>query len=119
MEPSEDGMRWQLVAVLVFVAVIGIVGWWSLRAKHTPPSSQPATAPARTSSSEQPAAGGTPLTQNQLELDILRDGLMPERAKPLFSVVIGPLHGVTISVKPSTDPADFDVTSAIDNLYQV
>jgi hypothetical protein len=50
MEPSEDGMRWQLVAALVFVAVIGIVGWWSLRAKHTPqPASQPAAAPARSS----------------------------------------------------------------------
>jgi len=69
MESSGDGTRWQLVAALVFVAVIGIVGWWSLRAKHAPqPESQPAAAPARTSSSERATAGWSPLTPHRLEI---------------------------------------------------
>jgi len=68
MESSGEGTRWQLVAALVFVAVIGIVGWWSLRARHAPqPASQPAAAPARTSSSEAAPARWSPLTRHHVE----------------------------------------------------
>jgi hypothetical protein len=62
---------------------------------------------------------GAVLSQQQLETDLIVNGVTPERAKPLFSVAIGPLPGVDIPAGFARDPTDFDGTPAITALYQV
>jgi hypothetical protein len=58
------------------------------------------------------------LTQQQLASAIIEQGVTPERAKLLFSMVVGPLPGVEV---PATgrDPTDFDGTLAIGYIFKV
>jgi hypothetical protein len=75
---------------------------------------QPASPPA------QPANAPRGPIHSQVELlhEILTQGLTPERAKLLFSLVVGPLPGVTVP-PGSGNPYDFDGTPAISYIYQV
>ncbi|HEY6938728.1 MAG TPA: VWD domain-containing protein [Terriglobales bacterium] len=50
--------------------------------------------------------------------DILEQGLTPDRAKVLFSMVVGPLPGVAVP-SGSADPSDRDGTLAVSYIYQV
>ena len=120
---DRQGMRTRLVLIgavvlLVIFAVLAARNW--LRSKPTPQSArvagpQPKSLPAAQSGGVAPR----PLHgQNQLVAQILEQGLTPERARLLFSMVVGPLPGVS-PPPDSRDPADFDGTLAVSYIYQV
>ncbi len=97
-----------VVAALVVLAVRSHLG----SKKAAPPA---IVATTRTGSSpEAPARteAAAVLTQQQLASAIIEQGVTPERAKQLFSMVVGPLPGVDV---PATgrDQTDFDGTPAI------
>ncbi len=54
----------------------------------------------------------------ELVAEILKEGLTPERAKALFSMVVGPLPGV-VAPAGGRDASDFDGTLAVTYIYQV
>jgi hypothetical protein len=111
-------MRKPLVAVAIGVALIAIAVTVSERACSG--SRQATTRPGVSSpslSSTTTAASGAP-TQKQLYADIIEKGLTPERAEQLFSMVVGPLPGVTPPTS-GRDATDFDGTLAVGYLYGV
>ncbi len=57
------------------------------------------------------------MTLQQLRTAISREGNTPERAKALFSMVVGPLPGVAV-LASGRDPTDFDGTYALTYLHQ-
>jgi hypothetical protein len=115
-------MRNRLVVfgVLIVVAVSVVLAVRShLRSKTAAPPAIVAT--TRTGGSpEAPARTevAAVLTQQQLASAIIEKGVTPERAKLLFSMVVGPLPGVDVRTT-GRDPTDYDGTSAIGYLYQV
>jgi len=108
-------MRLKLAtASVLFVLAVGVVLWWSRPRRPTPENQAAANSPAPASSTAAIKTDSSAvISQSDLQALINRDGVTPERAKQLFSVVVGPLPGVTITTTPSTDPADFDGTSAV------
>src|SRR5271169_6722850 len=115
-------MRNRLVifGVLIVVAVSVVLAVRShLRTKTAAPPAIVAT--TRTGGSPEPptrSEAAPVLTQQQLAAAIIEQGVTPERAKQLFSMLVGPLPGVDV---PATgrDPTDFDGTLAIGYLYKV
>ncbi len=122
-------MRIRRFAVGAFVLVVILIGaLWSRRSRTGSQATIPASVAPRATASAR-AAGSSPAASptgpgqpihGQLELvsQILEQGLTPERAEVLFSLVVGPLPGVAIP-SGSTDPADFDGTLAVSYIYQV
>ena len=110
-------MRQKVVpAAIVAVLIVAAALVW-LRRPASP--SAPAPAPqAKPAAAAAPPKGAVP-SQQQLETDLIVNGVTPERAKLLFSVAIGPLPGVDIPAGFARDPTDFDGTPAITALYQV
>ncbi len=91
----------------IVVALVVLAIWMRSRSKSA----------VRPLSKSQPGAQTNPaketvLTEKQLIRDIVRQGLTAERAKLLFSMVVGPLPGVTIP-EGARDATDFDGTLAI------
>ncbi len=103
-------MRSRLIlgAVLVALCVVVIM---VLRSRTRPPSPPTATTGLQT------APPSPQITQQQLETDIIQHGVTPDRAKMLFSMVVGRLPGV--SVPATRDRGDFDGTLAVTYLNQV
>ncbi len=81
---------------------------------HNPPptTAAPAAPPAA------PSAPAAVPSQKQLEVDIVKQGVTPERATQLFSMVIGPLPGIAAPAS-ERDKSDFDGTLAVGYIYQV
>jgi hypothetical protein len=115
-------MRNRLVVFGVLIVVTGSVVLAvrsHLRSKTAAPPAIVAT--TRTGGSPEPPSrteAAPVLTQQQLAAAIIEQGVTPERAKQLFSMVVGPLPGVDV---PATgrDPTDFDGTLAIGYIYKV
>src|SRR5579885_368503 len=103
--------RWVIVVATVVAVAVGIaLILVRSKSKDTKPS-QPTAQPLANGSSG-PAA---PTTTAQLVHDIIRHGVTPERAKLLFSMVVGPLPGVSLP-PPEADPPYFDGNLAIEYL---
>ncbi len=115
-------MRNRLVVfgVLIVVAVsVALAVRSHLRSKTA--ASPAIAATARSGGSPEPPTrteAASVLTQQQLASAIIEQGVTPERAKQLFSMLVGPLPGVEV---PATgrDPTDFDGTLAIGYIYKV
>ncbi|MGO9636121.1 MAG: hypothetical protein ACLPX1_19825, partial [Steroidobacteraceae bacterium] len=115
-------MRNRLVVfgVLIVVAVSVVLAVRShLKSKTPAPPAIVATTRAG-GSPEKPSRteAARVLTQQQLASAIIQQGVTPERAKQLFSMVVGPLPGVDVPAS-GRDPTDFDGTLAIGYIYKV
>src|SRR6266705_1124488 len=84
------------VLIVLGVSVLLIVRSRS-RSKTAPPANT-VTARPDTSPAAHPAATAVPAVplQEQLAADIRKNGVAPDRAKLLFSMVVGPLPGVSV-----------------------
>src|SRR3954447_24904741 len=86
-------MRGKPLAIIVAIMVVlgAVFVWMRLRQPH---------GAAPTASSGQATGGATASRpgdfERKLYLDIAKEGLTPERAKQLFSLVVAPLPGVTV-----------------------
>lgn len=106
--------RRMIVVATVVVAALGIAFiLWRFKSKDAK-QSRPAV--------QQSANGGpgskAPPTQAQLVHDMIRHGVTPDHAKLLFSMVVGPLPGVSLP-PPEADPPYFDGNLAIEYLNHV
>src|SRR5262244_2072070 len=103
--PSGETPMGRKVAALVaaIVLVTGLALWFRFRSRSTPaaPASQPA-APAAAN-----APKGDVQSQRQLARLLGRGDVTPARAKLYFSLVFGPLPGVTIPDGIARDRGDF------------
>jgi len=85
---------------------------------NAPPATV-ATAPTAGAPPAQAAAApAVVLTQRQLAAEIIKHGVTPERAKQLFSMVVGPLPGVSVPAG-GRDPSDYCGTPAVGYIHQV
>jgi von Willebrand factor type D domain len=100
--------RLLLVLAVVIVAIAGFV-FFRNRGKSSASPPKPAAAQSAQWPEDIPS-------QQKLTIDIVRQGITPERAKLLFSMAVGPLPGVKVPVE-ARDPSDFDGTMAIGYLY--
>ena len=112
-------MRSRLIMIVAVVAICVVVLMVVRSRSRSGQAGQPvngtATQPPATAKSAAPPAVPS---QKQLAAEIIHEGVTPDRAKMFFSMVIGPLPGV--SVPPGgRDPADFDGTRAVGYIYQV
>src|ERR1700686_2761380 len=102
-----------VLGVVILAGVLGFLAYRSLSKSKSSPSpanttiQQPGSSPAANSDILTPGIRG----QQQLVAEILSLGLTSERAKLLFSMVVGPLPGVSVPSE-SRDPSDFDGTLA-------
>ncbi len=108
-------MRSKLVAAVVIVTVL-VAGaiWWRWR---RPAPVQPASTAATPAAGPQPAAPGRETLQQQLSLDIIRNGLTLDKAKRIFSMVFGDLPGM-VTPPDARDPNQFCGTLAATYIYQ-
>jgi len=114
--------RTPILAGAAAVLILALLGWWRFHTRPEP--SRPTTSPPSTGNTSPTASAGSSASvaapsQAQLESDIIRNGVTPESATLLFSVVIAPLPGVTIPSGFARDPAEFDGTLAVEYLYDV
>jgi len=96
---------------LVVALVVALAAWNHLRSKG----------PASPATVERRPTGSVPavvLSPRQLTAEIIEHGVTPERAKQLFSMVVGPLSGVGTAAK-TRDPSEYDGTLAVGYIYQV
>src|SRR4051794_30247819 len=105
-----------ILAALVAVAVVIGAGFW-IRSRRTPPPSTPANA-AAPSTPAAPAHARADRLQRRLHLDILHNGLTPDKAKQLFSLMLGDLPGMTMPDE-ERDPDEFCGTMAVTYIHQV
>src|SRR5690348_12772871 len=103
-------------SIVLIMLFAGGVLWW--RWHHPLVAPQTATAPAPASATAA-ASGEVVQSQAQLQDDIIKHGVTPERAKLLFSLVVIPLPGVTIPPGIKRDPTQFDGTPAATYLMSV
>src|SRR5580704_4891972 len=111
-------MRKPLIAVAIAVVLVAAVVSGRACSGSKRASAPVAVAPGVTAPAPSSSAAADLPTQKQLYDDIRRKGLTPERAKLLFSMVIGPLPGVTVPAG-GRDPDVFCGTRAVGYLYQV
>jgi len=107
-----------LIAAVVLVVTVAVVAWLMRGSK---PATQQATAPSTPTgtTTQTSSSNETARSQQELESEIITKGVTPERAKLLFSMVVGPLPGVTLSPTIARDPREFDGTAAIQFLSYV
>jgi hypothetical protein len=103
-----------IAAVLALVVAAAGTLWVVRRARAVPPAAAPA--PTAATPAAPPVAAAAPAAS--LLDDIIRDGLTPDRARRLFTAVIGPLPGVQLAAG-DRDPGAFDGTFAIQEIYRV
>lgn len=104
-------MRPRLAVAAILIAAIAVVFVVRTRRHSNPgPTAATATVPQHATPSNVP-------TQAQLQSDILRNGLTPEKAVLFFGMVVGPLPGVSVP-DGSRDPSEFDGTLAVEYLYR-
>jgi len=103
--------RTRILIVVAVAIVFAVAVYWRFR-----PSPKPAAPPPAAATGAATAPPAVAPTQQQLQADIRQKGLTPDRAKLLFSMVVGPLPGVTVPAG-SRDPTDFDGTLAVQYLY--
>ncbi len=106
------------VSIVVVVVLVALASRYRVHRKPAPQVAGPAPAQARST----PAPIGVPAPppvhgEHRLVAQILEQGLTPERAKLLFSMVVGPLPGVSVPAE-SRNPADWDGTLAVSYLGQ-
>lgn len=104
------------LVLIVVVAVLGLRNW--RRANVSSPIANKMTAQSPGKPAAQPSVATQAPGASDLVAEILKQGLTPERAKVLFSVVVGPLPGVTLPAV-RRDPSVFDGTIAIGFLARV
>jgi von Willebrand factor type D domain len=108
-----------LVAAIALVVAVAVVAWFMRGSK---PSATQQAAARSTPSGPTPQIAGpneTARSQQELESEIITKGVTPERAKLLFSMVVGPLPGVAMPPTIARDPREFDGTAAIQFLSYV
>lgn len=113
-------MRSRLI-VISAVAVLCVVVLMMVRSRsRSGPEGRQAvdTKQPRAATTATPVAPPAVPAQRQLVADILHNGVTPDRAKMLFSMVVGPLPGVTVPAD-GRDPTDYDGTLAVSYLYRV
>jgi hypothetical protein len=109
-------MRWKSAAVVTGLFLIAVVVLW-LGVRHQQPLVSTPPSASATSAVGAPLSGVQ--SQQQLRQQIDREGITPERAKLYFSLVFGPLPGVTIPAGFTRDPGEFDGTAAAADLMRV
>jgi von Willebrand factor type D domain len=110
-------MRTRLV-VLGLLVLLGIGGLLAVRTRSRSKMAQPTnTTAARPTAVPAQTASSLPL-QRQLAIDIRKNGVTADRARLLFSMVVGPLPGVSVAAE-GRDPSDFDGTLAVGYIYEV
>src|SRR5579863_3720824 len=116
-------MRSRLIVagVAILIAVVGVLV--ITKHRHAVPAREATVPPARQPSNPASSGGGTATQapihgERQLVSQILEQGLTPERAKLLFSMVVGDLPGVSVP-EGSRNSADFDGTLAVSYISQV
>ncbi len=100
-----------LVGIVAIIIVLGAVFVW-MRSRQ-PHSTATPTASSGNATSSRPGD-----FERQLYLDIAKEGLTPERAKQLFSLVVAPLPDVTVPAD-GADPDEFCATSAFNAIFAV
>jgi hypothetical protein len=115
-------MRNRLVVFGVSIVVVALVVL-AVRSHLGSKKAAPPAIVATTRSGGSPEAptrteAASVLTQQQLASAIIQQGVTPERAKQLFSMLVGPLPGVDVPTS-GRDPTDFDGTLAIGYIYKV
>jgi hypothetical protein len=105
-------MRGKLLAgIVVFVIVLAAVFMW-MRSRQPRPTATPTASSGNATS---PQRGDF---ERKLYLDIAKEGLTPERAKQLFSLVVAPLPDVSVPAD-GADPDEFCATAAFDAILAV
>src|SRR5690348_3624825 len=106
-----------VIVVLVIWAIVGLKKRPGSRTAEPGPA-RSEQAPAASGGQASVAAPGLAHGRRGIMADILEQGLTPDRAKVLFSMVVGPLPGVAVP-SGSADPSDRDGTLAVSYIYQV